>query len=584
MRRSDSGIPRRELLRIGATGALLAGVGVATPSVVPAADDYKLGPDSQPQDGVPQGDVKHFRFTESRLFPGTERDAWVYIPKQYDGATPACLMVFQDGGGFQDRNGGSRAPVVFDNLIHRKEMPVTVAVFVNPGVVPSPDDKAALPRYNRSFEYDGLGDRYARFLLDELLPDVRKRFDLKLTDAHAGRALCGASSGGSCSFTAAWERPDAFGKVISFIGSFTDLHGAHNYATMVRKREPKPIRVFLQDGSNDQDIYAGAWFLANNDLAAALRFAGYDTRYVVGDGGHSGRHGGSILPDALRWLWRDYPGVTPTITVDPPQPSRQPLRDWVVEGENWASVGDAGAGLLVDLSGAVRPSAPAGKPAELAIGPDGSAIAYDARRKTIRQGGREVARGVASAPLSLTVAPTGTLFWTDAKDGRLWSARADGKEKPRPLPGVPTDAPRFGALALTPDRTLLVAAPHPDSASRWAWSFRLTAEGVADGQPYFDLFVPYGAETAGVHGPAYDDKGWLYAATPTGIQVLDQAGRVNGILTPPPVSAPPTALAFAGENLSFLHCVAGGRVWRRRLNVRGIHPAAPALRPPPPRL
>jgi enterochelin esterase-like enzyme len=576
-------MPRRELLRLGATGALLAGVNVASPAAVYAADDYKLGPDSQPQDGVPQGEVKRFRFTESRLFPGTERDVWVYVPKQYDGTTPACVMVFQDGGGFQDRNGGYRVPVVFDNLIHRKEMPVTVAVFVNPGAVPAADDKAALPRYNRSFEYDGMGDRYARFLLDELLPDVQKRFDLKLTDAPAGRGLCGASSGGSCSFTAAWERPDAFGKVISFIGSFTDLHGAHNYATMVRKREPKPIRVFLQDGSNDQDIYAGSWFLSNSDLAAALRFAGYDSRYVVGDGGHNGRHGGSILPDALRWLWRDYPGVTPTVTSEPPPPSRQPLRDWVIAGADWEPVGNVGTGLVVDMSGAIQPPAPNEKSVALVAGADGTLITYDGRRKSLVRDGREIVSNVATAPLSLTLAPTGTLFWSDGKDGRLWSARADGKEKPRLLSGVPAEAPRFGAVSLTPDRTLLIAAPHPDSASRWAWSFRVTAEGVADGQPYFDLFVPYGAETAGVRGLAYDDKGWLYAATPTGIQVLDQAGRVNGILAPP-VSAPPTALAFAGENLAFLHCVAGGQVWRRRLNVRGVHPAAPALRPPPPRL
>jgi enterochelin esterase-like enzyme len=556
-------VSRRDALRLAAAGALLAGA--ATAAV--AADDYQLGPDSQPQEGVPQGEVTAFKLANSHVFPGTVRDCWVYVPKQYDGSALACVMVFQDGGGFQGRNGGYRVPVVFDNLIHRKEMPVTVAVFANPGIVPAADDKAALPRYNRSFEYDGLSNRYARFVLEELLPEAQKRFGVKLTDDPAGRALCGASSGGSCSFTAAWERPDAFGKVISFIGSFTDLHGAHNYATMVRKREPKPIRVFLQDGSNDQDIYAGSWFLANNDLAAALRFAGYDVKYVVGDGGHSGRHGGAILPDALRWLWRDYPGVASKVTADAPPPSRQPLRDILVAGAGWEDAGPA----------------PSGGPA--ADGPGDVRYTFDARRRRIVVGGREVAGGVRTAPTSLVVSHAGVLFWADGADGRLWTAPADGEGKPRPLPGVPADVPRFGSVALTPDQTLLVAAPRPDAPARWAWSGRLTPDGgSADWQPYFDLFTPHGAETAGVRGLVYDDKGWLYAATPAGIQVLDQAGRVNGILAPPPVSEPPASLAFAGEGRAFLHCVAGGRLWRRKLNARGAHPADVPLRPPPPRL
>jgi enterochelin esterase family protein len=196
--------------------------------------------------------------------------------------------------------------VVLDNLIHRKELPAMAAVFVSPGTVP-PAEPGQKGRGNRSYEYDSLGDRYARFLIDELLPEVERRWAVKLTREPAGRATVGASSGGICAFTVAWERPDSFGKVISFIGSFTNIRGGHAYPAWIRKTERKPIRVFLQDGSNDLDNLHGSWPLANQQMAAALKFSGWDHRFEYGDGGHNGKHGGAILPEALRWLWRDYP-------------------------------------------------------------------------------------------------------------------------------------------------------------------------------------------------------------------------------------------------------------------------------------
>src|SRR5688500_5791335 len=197
------------------------------------AQDYPLGPDSQPQDGVPRGTVTPFKWT-SKIFAGTERDCWLYVPAQYDANTPACVMVFQDGGGFQDVNGPYRVPVVFDNLIHKKDMPVTIGIFINPGVIP-PAGPNQIGRFNRSFEYDGLGDQYARFLLEEILPEVGKKYNL--TKQATGRAICGTSSGGICAFTAAWERPDAFSRVVSFIGSFVNLRGGHDYPTLIRKTE-----------------------------------------------------------------------------------------------------------------------------------------------------------------------------------------------------------------------------------------------------------------------------------------------------------------------------------------------------------
>ncbi len=254
---------------------------------------------------MPQGEVRQATFATSTIFPGTTRDYFVYIPKQYDGTKPACLLVFFDGGGIFRADGAFRLPVVLDNLIARKEMPVTIAVGINPGIIPGAEP-GAKSRSNRSFEYDSLGDANARFLLDELLPEATRGFNI--TADPAGRAIGGNSSGAIAAFTVAWERPDAFRKVISHIGSYTNIRGGFAYPGLIRKTKPaKPLRVFLQDGSNDLDNLHGNWPLGNQEMAAALKFAGYDHTFVFGDGAHSGRHGGAIFPDTLRWLWRDWP-------------------------------------------------------------------------------------------------------------------------------------------------------------------------------------------------------------------------------------------------------------------------------------
>ena len=270
-----------------------------------AAEDYPLGPDSQPQPGVPQGDVKNFTFETSKNFPGTKRDWWLYVPKQYD-AKPACAMVFFDGGGFSKADGGFRVPVVFDNLIAKKDMPVTVGIFISPGTIAA-TEPGKKDRSNRSYEYDSMGDLNARFIAEEIIPEVRKL--VKLTDNPDGWGTCGTSSGGIAAFTLAWERPDQFHKVISYIGSFTNIRGGHDYPALIRKTKdkPKPLRVFLQDGAADLDNLHGLWPLSNKDMAAALKFAGYDHKFELGTGGHSGKQGAAILPDVLRWLWRDFP-------------------------------------------------------------------------------------------------------------------------------------------------------------------------------------------------------------------------------------------------------------------------------------
>jgi enterochelin esterase-like enzyme len=265
------------------------------------ADDYQLGPDSHRQEGVPQGTVTQHAGWRSAIFPGTVRDWWLYVPHQYAADKPANVMVFQDGGWYVDSEREFRVPIVFDNLIHKGEMPVTIGIFINPGVFP-PVREGEKPISNRSFEYDTLSNQYARMLLDEILPEVAKEYSL--TQDAAGRAIGGISSGGICSWTVAWERPDAFSKVLSHVGSFTNIRGGHNCQALVRKTPKKAIRVFLQAGAGDLDNEHGNWPLANQEMAASLKFAGYDYRFEYGDGGHNGDHGGAILPDSLRWLWR----------------------------------------------------------------------------------------------------------------------------------------------------------------------------------------------------------------------------------------------------------------------------------------
>ncbi len=268
----------------------------------PAKKDNQLGQDSLRQPGVPAGKVTKMPPWKSDIFPGTVRDWWIYVPAQYDEKKPACVMIFQDGQWYQSEKDSFRVPIVFDNLIHKKEMPVTIGVFLQPGTVPG-SDKGKKARSNRSFEYDRLSDQYAIFLEKEILPAVGKQYNLR-QDAN-GRAICGISSGGICAFTAAWERPDLFSKVLSHVGSFTNIRGGDVYPSLIRKTEKKPIRVFLQDGSKDLNNLHGSWPLANQAMASALKLMNYDYRFEYGDGGHDGKHGGAILPDSLRWLWRE---------------------------------------------------------------------------------------------------------------------------------------------------------------------------------------------------------------------------------------------------------------------------------------
>lgn len=266
-------------------------------------EHYEYTPDSERQSGVPVGRLEKFEWSESKVFPQTVRDVTVYIPQQYKAGSEACLMVWQDGSRHVDPTGSMRASTVFDNLIQKKKMPVTVGVFIDPGR--KPDQKPGGKAANRGFEYDSLGDAYARFLLTEILPEVEKRYQVKFRQDPQAWAIAGGSSGGICAFTAAWERPDKFHKVLSWVGTFVDIRGGNAYPYLLRITERKPIRVYLLDGVNDLDNKFGNWPLANRMMEASLKYMNYDYRIDWTECFHGSRGMAPHLPEALEWLWRD---------------------------------------------------------------------------------------------------------------------------------------------------------------------------------------------------------------------------------------------------------------------------------------
>lgn len=318
----------------GQAAARGAARGAARPPAPPATEPsmtqgpYTLGPDSKVQPGVPQGKWEKYMWDKSEIFPKTTREVWVYIPAQYDEKVPAALMVFQDGprqyalrqeDPAEMRRGRHTVeycvPTVMDNLIAKKELPVMIAVFINPGSFAIAEN--GTPDFqNRSVEYDSVADDYSQFLMKEILPPIEKKYNIR-KDA-AGRAIGGLSSGAICAFTVAFNHPDQFGKVLSDIGSFTNIKGGHVYPKLIAEAPKKPIRVHLQDGTNDNrrpDAPEKDWFLQNRLMHEALLAKGYDVKYVLGNGAHDSRHGGAILPDSLRWLWRDDPSIAKTATM-----------------------------------------------------------------------------------------------------------------------------------------------------------------------------------------------------------------------------------------------------------------------------
>ena len=583
LRRSRSApapaVPRRAM----SAAALLATVlcGVATPPAWAGEP--------------PQGEVLSFSFQSSRVFPGTVRDYWVYVPRQYDGKKPACVHVNQDGIQFD-------APRVFDRLIHEGRMPVTIGVFVMHGRVPA-GRADALDRYNRSYEYDGLGDAYARFLLDELLPDVERRTAtdgraIVLSPSGDDRSIGGTSSGAIAAFTAAWERPDAFRRVFSGIGTYVGLRGGNEYATLIRKVEPKPIRVFLQAGSNDLDIYGGDWWIANQAMQRSLAFAGYEVRHAFGDGGHDNRQATEVFPEAMAWLWSDWPAA-PKRGAGSAQ-----LQEILLPGEEWREVGGAhgaATALAVDAAGTVSfveagsggvwrvgaDGAAAADPAALgglaraatpaggivAVGHDDAALVgreADGTRRTLSRGwhGRDVVVDAAGRAYATEAAAEGSAT------GAVHVVRPDGRAT-----RVDLEIRNPTGICLSPDQTLLYVA---DGDGRWVWSYTVDDDGgLANGQRYYHLHES-DDDGAGAEDLAVDRDGRLWVATRMGLQVCDQAGRVNAIVPAP--AGRITGLCIGGPDGDLLHAVCAGRVHARKIKPRVAPAFLAPITPAKPRL
>jgi len=563
-----------------------------------AADDYQLGPDSQVQPGVPRGRVLPFTFTNSTVFPGTGRAGWLYIPAQYDGREPAALMVFQDGHAYVNTNGQARVPIVFDNLIHAGDMPVTLGLFINPGHRGAQQAEPGNwgPRNNRSFEYDSLGDAYARFLIDELIPHAVKTFDVNLTSDPALRAICGMSSGGICAFTVAWERPDAFRKVLSHIGSFTNIRGGHAYPALIRKTERKPIRIFLQDGSNDLNNLHGNWPLANQQMASALRFAGYDVRFEFGDGGHNGKHGGALLPESLRWLWREPSAPPDPLTKDTLGGDEALVKilpaqaTWEVVGEGYdftdAACADAegrfyfsdlpkGTLYQVNLEGTVEPWLEGGpKISGMKFGPDRRLYAATQGQVT----GKEPKKIIVIDPVSkaiediaidvnpndLVVTRDGWIFYTDTGAGQVLKVPVTARNMGRPQPAAGGIVKPNG-IALSPDQRFLVVSEYGGTN---AWSFVIGAQGSLDsGERFMTLRAPVGKVESGGDGMIADSHGRYYITSLEGIQMFDHTGRMGGVIAKPS-GQPCVSVAFAGQDHSWLYACAKDKIWRRPIKAR----------------
>jgi gluconolactonase len=592
------------LFVLGSVVAFSQVAGSGSPAAPPAidetgpaqSDDYPLGPDSKPQASVPAGRTFSFTLPDSKIFPGTARTITVYVPAAYTGDKPACVYVGLDGLGLN-------AATVFDNLIARHAMPITVGIGVSPGVVASasPPDN---PRFDRSFEFDSRSDRLARYLVEEVLPEVERYptaegHAIKLSSDPNDRAIGGGSTGAIAAFTVAWEHPDAFRRVFSAIGTYVGMRGGEQYYVLVRKTEPKPLRVFMQDGVHDEwpgGPEMGDWWMSNLTMNRALEFAGYDVRHIWGAGSHNGSQAASVFPEAMRWLWRDWPSP-----IHAGSPSNPVLKTILQPGEDWQVAAD-GCGSISSLASNPQGQvfyATRGVPEIAQIAARGklmpcrqpaSALAFGAEGKVYlarAEGGVKVTDpGPAKRPAqivgpglgirNLIVRNNGDIYAvTRAHNAQseLWLIRAKGVM-------VRLDVGLKGAsgVALSPDGLWLFVA---QSLSRTGLSYRVQNDGTVDARaPFYDFSVPAWADESSAGGTGMDRDGRAYVATSMGVQVFDRNGRVAAIL-PLPGNVAATSLCFGGHDFDTLYVAGGGKVYRRKLHILGAPPwAAPAKLPP----
>jgi hypothetical protein len=558
-------------------------------------------PEGKPDPAIPHGGFLHGSITDSKIYPGTENGFEVYVPAQYNPAKPACLLVKLDGMGAFEGN-------VLDSLIAKKEVPIIIGVGIDSGVIwkdPPGTPKRRAKRFNRSYEYDSMNDHFPDYVLNELLPAVQK---LKTQDGRGIRlspdgkdhAATGASTGGIGSFTLAWRRPDQFTRVYDVIGTFVSMRGGHEYPALIRKTEPKPIRIFLEDGSTDAwNPLFGSWFDANLNLESALNFSGYDVAHAWGNHGHDGRPGAAIFPEVMRWLWRDYPAPIRAGTSQ-----NSTLKEILVPGEGWTKIPQAfqsAAGLAANASGDVYLSDAAAatidrlgaddKPTVIldhapaaigqAFGPDGTLYGVvPAGKKIIALGPQGAARTVADgiAGRGIVVTHDGTLYVSEPGEhsdmpSQIWRIKPDGTKDI-----VDRGLNSASGMAFSPDGSLFFAA---ENSTKWIYSYVTQGDGtLIDKQPFYWLHMTDIPNDSGAEDLAVDTHGNLYAATRMGIQVCDQNGRVRAILPLPTPCGPVRSICFGGEHFETLYATDGTQVFKRKLKVPGFAPwAAPVALP-----
>ena len=567
------------------------------PQFPPLSDDYSLGAESLPQANVMRGKTFEFQLKDSSVFPGAVHDITVYVPASYKADKPACLYVGLDGLGFH-------AATVFDNLIAKGAMPVTVAIGLSPGSVNSAQPPNN-PRFDRSFEFDSLSDLLARFLIDEVVPAVEKHATpdgkpIRLSRDPNDRAIGGGSTGAIGAFTVAWERPDSFRRVFSSIGTFVGMRGGEQYYVLVRKTEPKPLRIFMQDGAHDEwggGPEMGDWWMSNQTMERAFTFAGYDVRHVWGSGTHNGNQASALFPEAMRWLWRDWP--TPLRAKEPGNPV---LKAILQPGTAWETVvrGCSPQTLLVsDLQGTIRlpdrtlrTAAPlpstaipgacpeSGNPAAVAYGPDGQlyVASSGAGRQLVsyRDGGRVRVRAKGIDITAMTVRSNRDVYATvkgDNGQGEVWRIRASGDRQ-----RLADHLKAASGIAFSPDGLWLFVAQRD---SRFGYSYRVLADGTLDvPAPFYDFSVPNSSDNSGAEALWMDHDGRAYGATRMGVQVFDRNGRVAAIL-PLPSNLPASSLCFGGKDFDTLYVISGGIVYRRKMLTKGAPPWSPPMILPP---
>ena len=521
----------------------------------------------------------------SEIFPGTTREISVYVPGEYSAAQPACVYIGLDQLGFN-------ASTAFDELIFEHQMPVTIAIGIAPGRVAS-RETSQNPRFNRSFEFDGLNNNLARFVLAEVLPEVERHktpdgLPIRLSTDPNDRAVGGASTGGIGAFTLAWERPDAFRRVFTAIGTFVGMRGGDRYPVLVRKTEPKPIRIFMVDGSNDEWMggpEVGDWWMSNQTMERALEFAGYQVNHAWGDETHDDSHATAVFPDAMRWLWKDWP--QPVLAG---QSQNVFLRDILEPGHGWQSVAgdyEADGSLTADPSGHIlfrdrvkgktRTVLEDGDLSENAAARNAcSAQAFDADgRRYASEVGRIVgyndqgkpfviAKGINADQLVITHDRRVYATESGAGDGagKVWLIQPDGHKTV-----IDSGLNHPSGIVLSPDGFWLAVA---ESSTHWGYSYRLQPDGTTqDKQRFYWFHVPDTADDSGASAWAADRDGRLYAATRVGVQVFDRNGRVRAILPLP--FGQVTGLAFGGSrfDILFVSC-ADHKVYFRKLKVSGV--------------